>query len=288
MGNINFTGILSNIAVIPAVSLLMVVSLISFLISFPVPGAGMFLGRVTDGIYTLILKFIHMISHLNGHFNAGPEMAIPLLICVVLILFTYPMVKKKNLLALPLIFCIAVVWYTLSRENSQSMRKFTLFERHGKSSLLVNDEGSRFLVGKIPDIRTAKAIVNKIEDQNMEGICLVINDPGFNNARSYVYIMKRVKVSRCIISPRFEFTEPVKQLFRLAEKNNIRTDLADIGSDIRLLGEYKTGVDETGYVRALAVFSSLTSADTLKKNDEPFQKEVLVINLDKQKDNVPH
>ncbi len=280
MGNINFTGILSNIVVIPAVSLLMIISLASGFVSLFKLDAGIVLGRAADFIYSGILNVIETLSRLNGHFNTDPLMTIPLLTCILLALLIFPLVRKKNILAFPLLLCITAVWFTLYQANGEKRKKFTLFESQGERALLINSNKTRFLIGKIPEMKTARAVIRRIEELNMDKINLVITDPDFYNALTYSYIIKRTEIGRCIISPQFKFSEPVKRLFTLSEKKKLKLEFADIKTDLQLIESHNEAGDETGYAGALAAYKRLTIENQLKKDDKIPGGEIMVVNPD--------
>ena len=91
MGEINFTGLLANIVIIPLITILFISSIFTFSISFVSINLASYAGKFTDLLSQLTYKTVEIFSNIDGHFTLVDN---KIYLIIPMIFVTIPIVNR--------------------------------------------------------------------------------------------------------------------------------------------------------------------------------------------------
>lgn len=225
VGEINLTGLLSNIIVVPLMSLLLVASLAANTLSC-VTDAAVWAGRACDYIYLFGRWLVGHLSALDGHFSvetAGP--ALVAAFCL-LLLPVLPRFTGKRAMSLSILSALIVAW--LSLEADAAPRDLLTVVRHGRGTLLIVKEGRQVsLIGPVPEKALRQRVIGEILAAGCREISLVIPGPDYDTVAGYTALARRLPVRRCYLGGSFRIRGYTRRLFDLLEKDGADLVIGD-------------------------------------------------------------
>ncbi|MDR3237873.1 MAG: ComEC/Rec2 family competence protein [Spirochaetia bacterium] len=223
---INYNGIIGNIAAVPGITLFMIASLVTVFISIFSAAAGEFLGAATDKIYELLGTSIAYISELPGHFAVSDNMVIPLLAfpCAmgVIALMRFKNRKKIHAALLCITMLSGGVMLFFGRDDAVSE---TI--QLGESGKIIRDMNKASILGSIKG-EYAEQAISILNTKMIRSCSIYIVNPDYENIRAYSRIVKQACVDECFIDKNFYLTGYMRGFFALLEQENVKISFADM------------------------------------------------------------
>ena len=240
VGELNLAGLLSNIVVVPLMSLLLLVSLAAN--ASPIGIAAACAARAADMIYSLNGFIVRHISGLNCHFyieTAGTALVVAF--CL-LLLPMVPRLRKLRIMSLSVLAAIAVAWFSLAARGPYERSDITAI-RHGHGMLLLVKNGSTLsVIGDLPERRQIERVRREIESAACRDVSLHILHPDYRNVTGYLYLIQQTAVRRCYLSGGFKVRRYTRRLFEILECDGVELIIRDHPPDIEHLLFKKNGI----------------------------------------------
>ena len=217
VGEINLTGLLSNIIVVPLMSLLLVASLAANALSC-VTDAAAWAGRACDWIYLGGRWLVGHLSALDGHFSV--DCAGPVLIAsfCLLLLPVLPRLAGKRAMSLSILTALVTAW--LSMEAGAAPADRVTVVRHGEGTMLIVKEGLDVaLIGPVPEKGLRPRVIAEILSAGCRRVSMVIPRPDYRAVEGYTALARRLPVSRCYLGGSFRIRGYTRRLFELLERD---------------------------------------------------------------------
>lgn len=225
VGEINLAGLLSNIVVVPLMSLLLLASLAAN--ASPIGVAAACAARVTDMIYHLNGYVVSFLSGLNCHFYvkaAGPALI------AAFSLLTLPLVpglRRLRIAFLSVLAAVVVAWISLGAEGAGD-RGGTTALRHGHGVLLLIKNGQRLsVIGDLPGKRQLEVVRREIVSAACRDVSLYILHPDYQNIAGYTYLIKHLAVRKCYLSDGFRVRTYMRRFFDILERDEVELIMHD-------------------------------------------------------------
>ncbi|MCP4130668.1 MAG: ComEC family competence protein [bacterium] len=233
MGELNLTGVLSNIILVPLVALILILSIAANCCSLVWEEGAKILGTITDFIYDINRVLVEYMAGLNGHFTVegiSPVLGIAfLLLLVPVVLVLFPGIKRKNLRFLPIVAAFLIAWLFLHPGRSTESCITVIKHKDNKIVLVVRNNRAS-LIGQLPGGAAGKKIAAYINRFSIEKLTLYIKTPDFENMNAYVTIAKNSLVSKCFLSSGFTFSKYMKDFFRVMDRDHVELVIHDFSS----------------------------------------------------------
>ena len=211
VGEVNLTGLVSNIVVVPLMSLLLLVSLAAQGLS-AVTDAAVWAGRAGDYIYLAGRWMVSHLSALDGHFSgaaAGPALAAAF--CL-LLLPVLPRCAGKKTMSLSILSALIVAWLSLDAGAAERHRVTVV--RHGQGTLVIVKEGNGVsVVGPAPGKEQRPRVISEIMTAGCREVTLVIPRPDYGSVAGYTYLAQRLPVRRCYMGSSFKIRRYTRRFF---------------------------------------------------------------------------
>ncbi|HPV42762.1 MAG TPA: ComEC/Rec2 family competence protein [Spirochaetota bacterium] len=219
LNEVNLMGILSNIVVVPLMSLLLVASLAAHALSAMAAAPGLLAGQGVNGIYGLSLAIVEYLSGMDGHFHV--EAAGPALVAAFCLLAAplFPRLRSYRLISLSVAAAIAIAWLSL---GAGARSESVTCVRHGAGALLLVKQGSLLsIAGQAPDRESCGALLRLIASSSPRDIELHITDPDYRNIAGFTAILKRLPVRRCYLSESFRIKGYSRRFMDVLERDGV-------------------------------------------------------------------
>ncbi|MFC1668750.1 ComEC/Rec2 family competence protein [Spirochaetota bacterium] len=223
IGELNLTGLLSNLVVVPVTVLIMILSILTNFISVASTGFAGMSAILTDYIFMAEEVFVNWISSLGGHFLVN---SINVFLFAAYVLALVPVVLyKKRLFSMSIVMAIAICWLSLNFEKGKYDSSLVVFRHKNRRAVLFNDDKHAFLIGEVPSLNSAKYITCYLKKIYVDKLDCFITKPDFDNIRSYSYITKRFIVPRCFLSSGFGFSKYMNSFFWILERDKVKLSI---------------------------------------------------------------
>lgn len=217
MNEINLVGPLSNLAVVPLVSLFMVVSIAANLLSL-VTHAASCIGLAGDILYGALRTIVGFSSGLGLHCAGGEAWkALP----VVLFCLGAPLALRR-FFAPPLLLAIpaAAVTAWLFLNGLTATRHHATVFRHGAGSLLLAGEGTTLtIIGTLPERRHLARVAQEAATATCREVVLRAHRADFTTLTGFDYLARRLPVRRCYLPGDFRIRGYTRRFFNLLERD---------------------------------------------------------------------
>lgn len=217
LNELNLAGLLSNIIVVPLMSLLLVASLAAHALSI-VSGIGLWAGRAVDLVYGLCGMIVEFMSGLDGHFYVAA--AGPALIAAFCLLAAplVPGLRARRMASLLVAAAVAIAWLSLGIPGMA--RDSVIVVRHDAGACMVLKKGATLsIAGQVPDRAFANDLLKIISASSPREVELHITDPDYRNMAGYGLLMKRLPVRRCYLAGGFRVRGYTRRFFDILERD---------------------------------------------------------------------
>jgi ComEC/Rec2-related protein len=225
VGELNLAGLLSNIVVVPLMSLLLLASMAAN--ASPIGIAAVCAARAADMIYYVNGIIVSFLSGLNCHFyveETGPGLITAF--CL-LILPLVPRLRGLRIKSLSVLAAVAVAWISLNARSADDQRGITAI-RHGHGMLLLVKNGSALrVIGDLPDARQLEFVRREIASAACRDVSLHILNPDYHNVTGYTYLVKQLAVRKCYLSGGFRVRKYMRRFFDILERDAVELILHD-------------------------------------------------------------
>jgi ComEC/Rec2-related protein len=225
---LNLAGLLSNIVVVPLMSLLLLASLAANASPIGIAAAGA--ARAADLIYFVNESAVSFLSGLNCHFHV--EAAGPVLVAAFCLL-ALPLVLRPRgarFGSLSVLAAVAVAWIYMSA-HSAGDRNGTTAIRHGRGLLLLVKSGLTLsVIGDLPEKRQLEPVRRAIASAACRNISLHILHPDYQNVTGYTFLVRQMAVRKCYLSGGFKVRKYTRRLFDILERDGIELIIHDCHS----------------------------------------------------------
>ncbi len=226
VGEVNLTGLVSNIIVVPLMSLLLLVSLAAQALT-PVTDAAVWAGRAGDFIYLAGKWMVARLSSLNGHFSAaaaGP--ALVAAFCL-LLLPVLPRFRGKKTMSLSILSALIVAWLYLDAGASEQDRVTVV--KHGQGTLIIVKEGNGVsLVGLPPGKEFRQRVISEIMTAGCREVTLVLPRPDYGTVAGYTALAQRLPVRRCYMGGSFNIRGYTRRFFDVLGRDGVDLVIDDL------------------------------------------------------------
>ncbi|MCU0849187.1 MAG: ComEC/Rec2 family competence protein [Spirochaetes bacterium] len=227
-GELNLAGTLSNLVVVPLVSLVLVTSMISNAVSIASGFAGGVFAAATDILNDASLRAVGLFAGLNGHFyidGAAFLLMAPLALCLAPLLTRGP---SRRAASAAVVAGIAACWLLMEYGQAARPEKKMEFLNSGKT--LVAIEGRRaFVIGPIPGPIAGEETAGHLNRSGVASTRAYITATDDDSISGYVALIKTARVDYCALSSGFRLNGRTKRLFTALEKNGIKLDITAFG-----------------------------------------------------------
>jgi ComEC/Rec2-related protein len=228
VGEVNVTCVMSNLIVVPAMSLLLVVSLVANGL-FALTSHAAYIGHCADALFAASTYIIGFISGLGGHFKVAAVHPVLIAAFGMILLPLFPGLSRKKIMSLSIVsgFVIACLFFAISPARDEGARVIT----HGRgSTLLVKQGDSLSVIGSLPERSQIGLVMREIDKISFRTILIYIPGPDYRNISGYSYLIKRIPVRRCYLSDKFPLKKYMKKFFLLLEGDGVELVLHDFQS----------------------------------------------------------
>ncbi len=217
LNELNLAGLLSNIIVVPLMSILLVASLAAHVLSI-FTEIGLWAGRAVDLIYGLCGMIVEFMSGLDGHFYvaaAGPALVAAFCLLAAPLL---PGLRARRMATPAIAAAVAVAWLSLVIPGIA--KDSVTVVRHGTGACMVMKRGATISVtGQIPDKAVAYDLSKIISAYSPREVDLHITDPDYRNFTGYGILVKRLPVRRCYLAGGFRVRGYTRRFFEIMERD---------------------------------------------------------------------
>ena len=228
VGEINLPGVISNIIVVPAMSLLLIVSLAANGI-FIITAHAVHIGNLSDMIFAFNKYIIGFISGLDCHYSVAAVHPVLFAAFGLLILPLLPWFSRRKVMSLSIASAFAVVWILLGSLQAPD-RVSRLITHNRGSALLVRDGTSLSIIGSLPDMNQMELVTGAIGKAGYREVTLYIPKPDYPNIVGYSYLAKRFPVRHCYLSDKFPVRKYIKNFFKILDRDGVGITLYDFNA----------------------------------------------------------
>jgi len=228
-GELNLAGMLSNLAVVPLVTLVLVASIISNAVSIASGSAGGLFAAATDILNDASLRAVGLFAGLNGHFyidGAACLMMLPLALCLAPLLTRG---SRPRAASAAVVAGIAACWLLLEFGPAARPEKKTEFLNSGKTMVAI-DGRRAFVIGPIPGPIAGEKTAGHLNRSGVASAGACITETDDDSISGYLALIKNTRVDYCVLSSGFRLNRNTKRLFTALEKNGIKLDITALGS----------------------------------------------------------
>lgn len=248
MGEVNLIGIISNLLLIPGMSIVFVISIASNVLS-PCHPASSLLAAITGSVSDFNLFFIRLLSGQNGHFNAGGSGYMLILPYVLYFFPVFPLGKLKKFGAWAVFMAFMISFLILSNKTDNGARQIIF--NSNESNILIYAENYHGLIYGTLSINDCKKLLKILNDKGISAFQLCIPKPDFKNLSAYTMLIKKSAVTQCIIGPGFKFSADLKKFCKILDKDRVPLQVKPL-RDLSLTCENSTE-SSILYVRSLFI-----------------------------------
>ena len=217
---VNLSGFLSNIVVVPLVGLILISSIIINLFALLSVPIGKVLAQGTDLLFYLNKSIVQAASSLGGHFLIEKNSFMVMLLFLLLLAPLLPIPQKKRL-SLVVLVGIIFSWGFLHYTYANPKNKIKYFYNQGQV-LSVRQEGRQtILQGELISYSTTQKVIKFLHKQARGNLILYLDKPNYKNIKNFSYIIKKFLISSCHLPYKPTKSLYGKRFLNLLEKDDI-------------------------------------------------------------------
>lgn len=219
LNEINFAGILTNIAAVPATSASFILSLISICFK-PNCRISIYIINIYNFLVEYQFKFIEFISQLNLHYHIKDIS--PILLIIIFINILYPLFTNSK----DLKFCISIL---LINALIFSGAFLSTFPEDNKNGIIVKKGREVFLYNRNekstidPD-----SVINNLYSCGYVSPILIINGENADTLDRYYTIIKEIPVKKVLLCGKINFNTNLQKILNFCDNEKIETELIEI------------------------------------------------------------
>lgn len=246
LGEINYTGLLGNLIVVPAITLFMPLSLLSFFTAAFWPAAGGALGGVCDKLYAGIEFAVRLLADIPGHFKVSGIAAACLLVCpmamavISLVPFKYSGKLKAGLLTCAMFAGCGALSIAAFIAKPAGAETFCV-QAAGAECFILCEKGKAVVAGELASQEQTEEVLDILDKHTARSVSLYITKPDFNNVRFFTRIVKQACVDECHIDEGLRLSKYLRNFFLLLQQEKVKLVFGDIKGMERGLFERAKG-----------------------------------------------
>ncbi|MBN2159271.1 MAG: ComEC/Rec2 family competence protein [Spirochaetes bacterium] len=218
-GEVNLAGPLSNIIIVPLMSLLLVVSIAANSLFFAASAVSSWAGSLADALYGLSLSVVRFISGLNGHlYVEGADAVLGGCFCLVL-LPLIPGLRGRRIASIAVAAGFAAAWLAVAGGGGSRDAVTEICHGEGRLILITNGE-TVSAIGQYPARAHVDRIAREIAAAGRE-VNLYITRADYRNVSACSGLLKRLPVRRCYLSGGFRIKGYTRRFFDLLQKDGV-------------------------------------------------------------------
>jgi len=223
LNEINFTGLLTNIAAVPATAVLITLTLIAQIISLFSEYISLPFIRLSEIIVDYGFSFIGKMSQLKGHFNIGDIkiLILPYLLFISVLLIRN---KYKYLKSAILLLSLSFMFYSQYGNSAAFNKEFFIINDR---LVILNDDYNYIIIGNIGKNDTAK-IMKIIDRYDYQSISIIIVPSKKNSIKLCRPLIKKYKIDTITIFNNFSKNYKIKKTDKLLQQENITFTINNI------------------------------------------------------------
>ncbi|OHD68669.1 MAG: hypothetical protein A2W19_12680 [Spirochaetes bacterium RBG_16_49_21] len=219
VGELNLSCVISNIIIVPAMSLLLIVSLAASGLSL-VTAYAAYLGSVADAIFSLNKLVVGSLSGLMCHFNVSAVHPVLFAAFGMLLLPLFPWTSHKRVVSLSIAAAFGCAWLSLAIPQAADENPRVIEHDRG-SALILRDGTAVSVIGALPGRKRLGLVEKEITKTPFRDISFYIPHPDYRNIAGYSYLAKRYPVRVCYLTETFPIGSYVKKFFRILDRDGV-------------------------------------------------------------------
>ena len=243
MGEYNISSFISNITIVPGVSLLLISSLVQPVFAFIPPVAGA-LAWAIDLLTSGIVHGTRILSSLGAHGTVNGNLAAIAAGYGALFIPFLPGIKKKKQ-RLAIMLAALLISFSLMCHQQQPHRVTGAFihGNNGNNTILLSADGTGIIYGLPDNYRGIEKINTHFRNRCVSNVHLYIPRTGYQQIRQAGYVLKKLPVRSVIIDSRFSFSFFFKKLCKMAEEDGSELQVLNLRKlrKLRKLQELQAG-----------------------------------------------
>lgn len=222
MREVNLTGIVSNVLIIPATSLIFVLSMAANAVLPVWEGLASLIAALGGFSYGLTLHAVRLLASFPGHFRI--DIAPPLLV-IPFCLYLLPLALRRRRAAGALSLCSAflIAWLMLAGWSRTAAPSRTLLL--SSVAAVCRSDGRALVYGNIASFDDAKKIVTHLRQAGADNVEILITHPDYRNLSHFAYILRQSVVSRCAVGSGYRFSSAMGRFCRLLDREGLRLEI---------------------------------------------------------------
>ena len=264
MGEINYTALAGNLAAIPLITVILVISLASAGLSFIWEGAALFAGSTADTLYSLTDYLIDLLSLFPGHFRPPGE-AVPLILlftCIMGLSALLLPAGKKRLKAAAISLCMLASFLTALISTDTPRQEIKVVSHNGRACCIIKSGRRAVVVGEISREKEAEEVLSALKRFRTTGCSLYIVNPDRRNIRFFSCLLRQTVVDSCFIGKGFRLGRQMSGFLEILERDGIIPVFRDLpvspdgAAAYKNITEYPINIDsetDIGYIYSSAV-----------------------------------
>lgn len=225
---VNLTGIIANLLLVPGMSMLFLLSLIPLALLPFADAAAAAVASFPDLCAQANLYLAGVFSGLNGHFAVTERvwmLPAPYLLLLVPLLPLRQSVRKKGSVAVACAFLLA--WLPLS-QGGRPVESIKVF-RTASSAVVVRTGGSLPLIyGSLGHSEDTRMVLAFIQRPGSERFCIFVPVADGKNLFHFGRIAKASVVTRCVIDSGFRLSAPLRRFCALLERDGVGLEISPL------------------------------------------------------------
>lgn len=225
---INYTGLLGNLTVIPAITLFMITTLTAFAVSALIPQAGAAIGLVSDKMYEALRFAVDILSDIPGHFALEPSAAkyllpFPVAMGIIALIAYRPLRERKRLHASLLLGIMLSGGAGLFLSADKTERESIEVQSAFPECRILRYKDAVSIIGELRTYENTAEALDILNKKQIRSCSLYIVNPDFENIRAFTGIIKNACVDECFLDKSFSLSPYMRSFFALLEQEKIRT-----------------------------------------------------------------
>lgn len=249
MKEINLTGIISNLVVIPVTAVILASSVFLKILWFIAPEISVIAGSILDSIRAILDRFTTVMAETGWHFSAVEISPLLILLLFLMNLQLIPVKKGRHFLAAAPFVCTLMLWFFLSYPVTQKSELTVYKHSYGRTAVFI--EANRAVIaGDLPEFNKVREIYSDLAGRGVSRCVLVIDRPVYPSISGFSYLARNMVVERCLLSSDFDMYHSVINFFNVLSVDSVEPELKNFSSPCEGGKAYKAGSPE--YVRKAA------------------------------------
>ncbi len=220
MKEVNLSGIISNILVIPGITITLITSIVTSILSPISSKISGFVACITDYSYHCIHQFVKLISQTNSHLTAcknGFMLLIPYLLIITPLL---PFMNRRRMISATIVAGYVLAFFIIGDQRSYE-NQIVILKRNHTDIILCKKGKTANLIGDINSYKDAREIKNYILGGNIDILNIFIPTINYKNIKYFTHIIKGTEVATCHIPPNLNFAPYLREFFKIIDIDRV-------------------------------------------------------------------